>query len=472
MQIVAVDHNVFQALIQQQLFHRFTTQFRDFTLKATHARFTGVVANDADNRTVLYGQLVGFQRVTLNLFRQQVLLSDVQLLIFGITGETDHFHTVQQRGRNVHGVGGRHEHHIAQVVVHFQVVIAERHVLFWIKHFQQCRRRVTAHVRRHLVDLIEQEQRVFNPHFRHLLDQFTRHRTDVGTAVTADFRFITYATQRHTDILTSGRFGDGLTQRGFTHPRRSNQAQNWALDFVYTALYREVLKNAVFHAFQAVVVGIQDFLRLTQVFFDLAAGVPRNLHHPLNVAAYNGRFSRHWRHHFQLLQFCFGLLFRLFRHLRRVDLTLQRFVFVRRVVHLAELFLNRFHLLIQIVLTLRFLHLLFDAVANALLDLQQIDFRLHHRHQVFQTFVNVGHFQHGLLVSQLQRHMCSDGVRQTRRIVNAVQRRQHFWWNFLVQLDIAFKLANRGANQHFLFALIKLRRIKVLCLCREVLAVI
>ena len=52
--------------------------------------------------------------------------------------------------------------------------------------------------------------------------------------------------------------------------------------------------------------------------------------------------------------------------------------------------------------------------------------------------------------------MGSDGVRQTCRIVDAVQRRQHFWWDFLVQLDIAFKLANRGAHQHFLFALIKL----------------
>ena len=275
--------------------------------------------------------------------------------------------------------------------------------------------------------------------------------------MTADFRFITHAAQRHTDVLTPCRFGDGLAQRGFTHPWRPYQAQDWAFDFIHTALYREVLKNAVFHTFQAVVVGIQDLLGLTQVFFDLAAGIPRNLHHPLNVAAYNSRFRRHRRHHFQLLQLSFSFLFRLFRHLRRVDLTLQRFVFIRRIVHLAELFLNGFHLLVQIVLTLRFFHLLFDAVANALLNLEQIDLRLHHRHQVFQTFVNVGHFQHGLFVSQLQRHMRSDGIRQTCRIVDAVQRRQHFRWDFLIQLDVAFELADRGAYQHFLLALIKFR---------------
>ncbi len=120
MQIVAVNHDVLQALIQQQLFHRLTAQLRDLTFEATHTRFTGVVTNNADNGAVLNGQLVGFKRVTLNLLRQQVLFGNVQLLVFGITGQTDHFHTVQQRCRNVHGVRRRHEHHIAQVVIHFR----------------------------------------------------------------------------------------------------------------------------------------------------------------------------------------------------------------------------------------------------------------------------------------------------------------------------------------------------------------
>lgn len=137
------------------------------------------------------------------------------------------------------------------------MVIAKRHVLLWIKHFQQRRRRIATHVRRHFVDLIEQEQRVFDAHFRHFLDKLARHGTDVGTAVTADFRFITHAAQRHTDVLTPCRFGDGLAQRGFTHPRGPTST-GLGLDFVHTALYREVLKNAVFHTFQAVVVGIRD----------------------------------------------------------------------------------------------------------------------------------------------------------------------------------------------------------------------
>ncbi len=38
-------------------------------------------------------------------------------------------------------------------------------------------------------------------------------------------------------------------------------------------------------------VGIEDFLRLAQIFFDLAAGVPGYLHHPLDVTAHDGSFS-------------------------------------------------------------------------------------------------------------------------------------------------------------------------------------
>ena len=227
--------------------------------------------------------------------------------------------------------------------------------------------------------------------------------------MTTDFRFITHAAQCHAHVLTPGGFGNRLTQRGFTHPRRPNQAQDRPFQLVNATLHRKILKDAVLDSLQTIMIGIEDLLRLTQIFFDLAAGIPRHLHHPVDVAAHDGGFRRHRGHHLQLLQFRFCFFFRLFRHLRRVDLTLQRFVFVRGVIHLAELFLDGFHLLIQIVLTLRFFHLLFHAVANAFLNLQ---------------------------------------------------------------LDVAFKLADSRTHQHFLLPLFNDRRSKVLCFGGEVLAVI
>lgn len=86
--------------------------------------------------------------------------------------------------------------------------------------------------------------------------------------MTADFRFIAHAAQRHTHVLTSGGFGDGLAER-FYRPRRPNQAQDRPFELVNTALHREVLKNTILHALEAVVVGVEDLLSLTQVFLTL-----------------------------------------------------------------------------------------------------------------------------------------------------------------------------------------------------------
>ncbi len=219
-------------------------------------------------------------------------------------------------------------------------------------------------------------------------------------------------------------------------------------------------------------VAVQRFLRFTQVFFHLAALVPWHLNHPFDVAAHDRRFRRHRRHHFQLLQLGFRFFARLFRHFGRFDFTLQRFIFVRRVIHFAQLFLNRLHLLIQIVFALAFFHLFFDAVTDAFLNLQQVNLRLHHRHQIFQTFINVGHFQHGLLIRQLKRHMRSHGIGQTRGVVNAVQRGQYLRRNFFIEFDIAFKLIDSRTNQHFLLALFNLRRYQIFRLCGKVLAIV
>ncbi|CSH65642.1 Uncharacterised protein [Shigella sonnei] len=68
--------------------------------------------------------------------------------------------------------------------------------------------------------------------------------------------------------------------------------------------------------------------------------------------------------------------------------------------------------------------------------------------------------------------MCSNGIRQTRRIVDAIQRRQHFWWDFFVQLDVAFELADCSTHQHFLFPLINGRRLQILRLRRKVFAIV
>ena len=70
-------------------------------------------------------------------FGQQVLLGDGDLLVLGVAGQSDHFHAVEQRRRDVHGVGRGHEHHVRQVVLDLDVVVDERVVLLRIEHLEQ-----------------------------------------------------------------------------------------------------------------------------------------------------------------------------------------------------------------------------------------------------------------------------------------------------------------------------------------------
>ena len=136
---------------------------------------------------------MGFETIALDLLLQQVLLGNIEFFILGVTRQADHFHPIQQGTRNVHRVGSRHKHHIGEVIIDFQIVIVKAVVLLRIQDLQQRRGRVATHIRRHLVDLIQQEQRIAHPHLGHLLQQLAGHGADVGATVTADLGLIAHA---------------------------------------------------------------------------------------------------------------------------------------------------------------------------------------------------------------------------------------------------------------------------------------
>ena len=454
LEVLLIDLNMLDALVQQNALDRFATDLGDFALQTPHPGFTGVVTDHPDQRRILDGDLGGFQAVALDLLGNQMLLGNVELLIFGVTGEADHFHPVQQRTRDVHGVGGGHEHHVRQVIIHFQIVIVEAVVLFGIQHFQQGGCGIAAHVRAHLVDFVEQEQRVLHADFRHLLDELAGHGTDIGTAVTADLRFVTHPTEGHPHIFAAGRLGDGLAQRGLAHTGRANQTEDGALELVHPRLHRQIFEDAILDLLKAIVIGIQHLLRLAQVFLDLGARLPRHLYHPVHIAANHGSLGRHGRHHLQLGKLGLGLFTGIFRHAGLFNLAIEGFKLIRAIFQLTQLFLDGLHLLVEVILALALLHLLLDASTDALLDLQQVNFRLHHRHQEFDALGNRDDLQHLLLVFQLERHVSGHGIGQTRSIVDRRNRGEHLGRDLLVELDVTFKLADGGANQNFLILVV------------------
>ncbi|MCY1413172.1 hypothetical protein D9M71_285980 [compost metagenome] len=384
---------------------------------------------------------------------REVLDRDVDLFVFGVAGQTNHLHPVEQCRRDVHGVGGAEEHHVRQVVVDFQVVIVKVVVLLRVEHFEQCRGRVATHVAAHLVDFIEQKQRVAYAHLGHFLNQTAWHRTDVRPPVTTNLGLVTHTTQGHAHELAVGGVGDRLRQRGFTHTRRANQAQHRPADFLHAFLHGEVLKDALLDLFEPVVIGIENIFGTLQIQTHLALSLPRHLYQPVDVGTHHGGFGRHGRHLLELVQFGQGLGQGILGQASGIDALFQVLDFVVPFVAVTELFLNGLHLLIQVVLALAALHLLLHAATDAFLDLQQVDFGIQQGQHVLDPCRQVDDFQDFLLLLDLQRHMRGHGIDQAARLINAVERRQDFSRDFLAQLDILFELREQAAYEDFRLAI-------------------
>ncbi|VTQ30320.1 Uncharacterised protein [Pseudomonas aeruginosa] len=435
------------------LLHRLAADLGDLPLEAAHPGFAGVVANDVAQGAFLEGQLALLQAVGLDLLRNQVLGGDIDLLVLGVARQADDFHPIQQGRRDVHRVRGAEEHHVGQVVVDFQVVIVEVVVLLRVEHLEQRRGGIPAHVAAHLVDFVEEEQRVAHADLGHLLDQAARHGADIGTTVTADLGLVTHAAERHAHELAIGGAGDGFGQGGLAHAGRSHQAKDRALELLHPLLHGEILENALLDLFQAIMVGIEDVFRLGEIMAHLALGLPRHVQQPVYVGTHHGGFRRHRRHLLELVQLGSGLGVRLLGQAGGVDALLQLLDFVVPFVDIAEFLLNGLHLLIQVVLALAALHLLLDPAADTLFHLQQVDLGIQQRQDMLDPRRQVGDLQDVLLLLDLQRHVRGHGIDQPARLVDAVQRGKHLGGDFLAQLDVLLELAQQAASEDLGLAL-------------------
>ena len=112
------------------------------------------------------------------------------------------------------------------------------------------------------------------------LDDATRHRTDISTAVAADFRFVANAAQRYTAKLTVHRLGDRFDQTGFAHAGRSDQTQNRTGRLFSQFAYGQILEDALFYLVEAIVVLGQDIVGTVQIqnFFGTLAPGQRDQH--------------------------------------------------------------------------------------------------------------------------------------------------------------------------------------------------
>jgi len=269
-------------------------------LRPIFAGFAGVVADHVLDGEIRHVEFTGFQAVLFDLLRQQVAARDVALLILGVARDADHFHAVEQRRGNVQAVRRAHEHHLRQIEIDLEIVVVEGAVLFGIEHLEQRGRRIAAKVGRHLVDFIEQEQRIAHAALGEILNDFSGHGADIGAPMPADLRFVPHAAQGHAHELAIGGARHALPQGGLADARRSHQAEDRAAQILDPLLHGEILDDALFDLLQAEVIRFQHLFGGGDVKMHFAALLPRRLHQPIDEVAHHGGFRRHRRHELEL----------------------------------------------------------------------------------------------------------------------------------------------------------------------------
>ena len=201
--------------------------------------------------------------------RDQVLARDLHLLVLGVAGDADDLHAVHQRRRNVERIRRGDEHHVGEIVVDLQVVIVEGVVLLGVEHLEQRRGRIAAEIGAHLVDLVEQEQRIRGLGLAHRLDDLAGHRADIGPPVAADLGLVAHAAERDAHELAAGRLGDRFAERGFADARRADEAEDRPSQLVGALLHGEIFDDAFLDLLQAVMIDVEDLLGELQVLHAL-----------------------------------------------------------------------------------------------------------------------------------------------------------------------------------------------------------
>ena len=175
--------------------------------------------------------------------------------------------------------------------------------MFRVEHFEHRGRRVPSEVRSHLVDLIEQEDRIFAFRLLQSTDDSSWHRTDIRTTVPTDFRLITYPTKRDTNEVTFKRRRDGAGERRLPDPWRSGETEDWSTKRVRQLTDGQILKDTVFYRFQAVMVIVEDVRRMFHVKLVFRLNAPWKRGNPVEVVTDDRIFWRRLRHNVQSFRF-------------------------------------------------------------------------------------------------------------------------------------------------------------------------
>src|SRR5262249_53317397 len=221
-------------------------------------------------------------------------------------------------------------------------------------------------------------------------------------------------------------------------------------ELVGALLHGEIFDDPLLDLLQAEVIVVENLLGKLEVLLDLGLLVPRDRQEPVEVVAHHSGFRRHRRHLPELLELVRRLLARLLRELGLLDLVFDLGQLVLALL-VAELLLDRLHLLVKKKLALGLLHLAFDAGADALVDLQHRNLAVDQAEALREPAGDRRGLQDRLPVGNLEGQVRGHGVGERGIVLDLLDDADHLGRHPLVELRVALEVIGDRAREGLRF---------------------
>ena len=166
-------------------------------------------------------------------------------------------------------------------------MIREGSILFRIQHLQKRGSGIALVVGAKFVDFVEDYYGVHCLGLCYRLYYPSGHCAYVGLSVSSYFSLVAYPAERNSRVGAVNGFGYGSSHRGLAYSGRSHKADYLTLYVRVKGANRNCLKNALFYLFKSVVILIQLFFRLGDIYFFVGFFVPREIENRVKIISYN-----------------------------------------------------------------------------------------------------------------------------------------------------------------------------------------
>ena len=291
-------------------------------------------------------------------------------------------------------------------------------MLLGVEHLEHRARWIAAEIGAHLVDLVDQEDRVLGLCVAEGADDRSGHSSDVRAPVPADLGLVTHAADRDADELAPERARDRLAERRLADSGRPDEAEDRPGEVVLQLRDGEVLDDPLLDLVEVEVVLVEDLARLHEVEVVLGCLVPWEAEDPLDVRADHPVLGGSGRQLLEPRQLAIDCLARIFRQVDLGGALAQLGELGLLRVALAELFLDRLQLLAEEVLALRGLHLGLDLVLNLGAELGDLELAVQDHEHGAEPLLDVVQLEKLLLLLRLQPQRRGDEVAEGARVVD------------------------------------------------------